>query len=300
MNNLLRSTLACIFALIAFGARAATWDCEIKPKASDNFTKAEFRLWLDDGAPAPRALLVVLPGYQGDGRGNATNASWQSFARKHKLGILGVKFQCQENGPSYHSVEGGSGDALFAALRKLATDSKQPAVADARLLVWGHSAGGQVAYGLGCFKPDRIIAFAAIKGGYYNSKFNPRVRQIPAMFFIGEKDEDFRRENITKVFEDNRGSGALWCITIEPKAGHEVGKVNNVILPFFESCLALRLPASAGGSLNSLDAAKGWTGLRDNFELKPPRTDSGVSRTKTIWLPDETTAKAWQTLSRGL
>jgi poly(3-hydroxybutyrate) depolymerase len=299
MSLPIRNIAFFVFALTAFSVRAATWDCEIKPKASDNFIKAEFRLWLDDGAPAPRALLVVLPGWQGDGRGYVTNASWQTFARKHKLGILSLKFQSEENGPAYHTVEGGSGDALFAALRKLATDSKQPAVADARLLIWGHSAGGQVAYGLGCFKPERVIGFAAIKGGYYHSKFNPRVRQIPAMFFIGERDQDFRRENITKLFEDNRGSGALWCVTTEPRAGHEVGKVNDVILPFFEACIKLRLPASASASLTSLDSAKGWTGLRDTFELKAPGASAGVARVKTVWLPDEATAKAWQSLARG-
>jgi len=119
------------------------------------------------------------------------------------------------------------------------------------------------------------------------------------MFFIGERDEEFRRENITRVFEENRTAGALWCVTVEPKAGHEVGRVNNVILPFFEACLATRLPSSATVSLNSIEASKGWTGLRDSLELKSPGAAPGVSRVKTVWLPDEPTAKAWQTLARG-
>ena len=279
----------CAFSLFgATAARAGIFDCEIKPSAKDNFTKAAFRLWLDDGNKPARAILLLAPGWNGDGRGMANDHDWQDFARAHQLAIVALQFQSLEKSTPYHVVEAGSGQALLKALTTLATDSKHPELANAPLLMWGHSAGGQFDYGFACFRPGRVIAFAAIKGGYYDSKFNALVRQVPAVFIIGEKDERYRIDNITKLFTENRRADALWCVATEPGHGHDIGKSNDLIRPFLAGVLAKRL---AGSTLSAAPVDTGWFG---DLATNTVNVSAGSPRERSVWLPDEATAKAWK------
>lgn len=284
--------IECLFyAFLILGAAAAkagTFDCEIKPSGKDNFTKAAFRLWLDDGNKPARAILLLAPGWNGDGRSMVNDRDWQDFAREHQLAIVALQFQSAEKTTPYHVVEAGSGQALLKALTTLAYDSKHPELANAPLLMWGHSAGGQFNYGFACFRPGRVIAFAAIKGGYYDSKFNPLVRQVPAVFIIGEKDERYRIDNITKLFTENRRAGALWCVATEPGHGHDIGRSNELIRPFLAGVLAKRL---TGSTLSAAPADTGWFG---DLTTKTIKKTAGSPRERSVWLPDETTAKAWK------
>ncbi len=280
---------ACAFSILGPAmAKAETFDCEIKPSGKDNFSKAAFRLWLDDAKKPARAILLLAPGWNGDGRGLAGDNGWQDFAREHQLAIVAIQFQSSEKTTPYHVVEAGSGQALLKAINTLASDSKHPELANAPLLMWGHSAGGQFNYGFACFRPGRVIAFAAIKGGYYESKFNPLVRQVPAVFIIGEKDERYRIDNITKLFTENRRAGALWCVATEPGHGHDVGKSNDLIRPFLAGVLAKRL---AGSTLSAAPAETGWFGDLGTKTVKPA---AGSPRERSAWLPDETSAQAWK------
>ena len=282
----LRLCLLCVLGAIA--SRAGTFDCEIKPSAKDNFTKAAFRLWLDDTDKPARAILILAPGWNGDGRGMAGDHAWQDFARERQLAIVALQFQSSDKTTPYHVVEAGSGQALLKALTQLATESKHPELANAPLLMWGHSAGGQFNYGFACFRPNRVIAFAAIKGGYYNSKFNPLVRQVPAIFIIGEKDEGYRIDNITKLFTENRRAGALWCVATEPGHGHDVGKSNDLIRPFLSAVLAERL---AGSSFAAAPADTGWFG---DIATRTIKSSAGSPREHSVWFPDKATAQAWK------
>ena len=62
------------------------FDATIAPGA--NYDKAEFRLWVPPGVPRVRAVLVLVPGSNGDGRPMAEDAFWQSFATRHRLAIV--------------------------------------------------------------------------------------------------------------------------------------------------------------------------------------------------------------------
>lgn len=39
----------------------------IPPKEEDNFIHASFRMWIPDGVEKPEAILVLLPGFNGNG-----------------------------------------------------------------------------------------------------------------------------------------------------------------------------------------------------------------------------------------
>ena len=111
--------------------RAATWEAAVSPRAGDNFSAAEFRLWTDDAARPDkplRALLVLAPGWNGDGRGLLRDAAWQSLARDLGAGLVGVHLSSDEKAAKapYHIVGQGSGAAWKRALLLLARDSRRP------------------------------------------------------------------------------------------------------------------------------------------------------------------------------
>ncbi|EIQ01862.1 dienelactone hydrolase-like enzyme [Opitutaceae bacterium TAV1] len=291
---------------------AGSWTTTIKPKRDDNFNTASFRLWIDDAQGSGsiikpvRGLLVVAPGWNGDGARLADDGHWQALARELSFGIVAVTFKSDDDTsrkPPYHAAHLGSGAAFLRALRTLASDSRHPEVADAPWLAWGHSAGGQLAYGLACVRPDRTLAFAAIKGGYYETEFDKRARAVPGLWVVGERDEPFRAQAITDLFEEHRKNGALWCVAWEKNSGHEEGRSRESVLPFFREAVALRLPAT-GRTVQPLTVSKtaGWLGIRASYAItpaaKPPVPVPATVR--TVWLPGEASARAWVKLGGGV
>jgi hypothetical protein len=67
-----------------------TMDETVPPGA--NYDKAEFRLWYSDDAKTFRAILVLVPGANADGRSDVGDPSWQAFASRNDVAIVGCRF----------------------------------------------------------------------------------------------------------------------------------------------------------------------------------------------------------------
>jgi hypothetical protein len=226
------------FALTCTGGVAATFDHEIEPTKQDNFDKAAFRLWIDDGDEPVEGIVSVALGINGDSRPEVESAVWQDFARKHRLAVVGVFLRSPENALiQYGRAERGSGAAYVTALNALAEKSKHPEIATVPLLMWGHSAGGMFNFGFACYAPERVWAFAAIKSGIFESPISDEARAVPGLFIVGERDREFRILAANKVVFENRKRGARWCLAVEANVGHAISKANELILPFFEAVL---------------------------------------------------------------
>jgi dienelactone hydrolase len=266
--------------------------------SGSNFDKAEFRLWLPPDAGAVRALVVLVPGSNGDGRPQVDDPVWQAFAAAHRLALLGCRFtdKPHEQGfiEHYVNVSQGSGQALLDAIERLAATSKHPELARAPFLMWGMSAGGQFNYEFTAWKPDRVAAFIVNKGGIYYSALVPAAaRQVPGLLFTGARDLEFRTNTIVGLFAVNRRGGALWALTDEPAAGHIVGRSRDLALLFYEDVLPLRLPATDGGGLQPIVETSGYLGdLKARTFQRVP--DAGAPNHPTAWLPTERVARAWQ------
>src|SRR5215468_730402 len=59
--------------------------------SGNNYDKAEFRLWYPTDAGTLQAILLLVPGSNGDGRSSVEDAGWQAFATKHHLALVGVR-----------------------------------------------------------------------------------------------------------------------------------------------------------------------------------------------------------------
>src|SRR5947207_3027634 len=133
-------------AALAQSAAGAAFDFAVPPGA--NFDKAEFRLWYP-ASPAPvQAVLVLVPGSNGDGRSMADDPFWQDFAARHHLAIVACRFTDKPHDQAfiehYVNVSQGSGQALVDALAGFAERAHHTELASAPLLLWGMSAGGDV------------------------------------------------------------------------------------------------------------------------------------------------------------
>jgi poly(3-hydroxybutyrate) depolymerase len=154
---------------MAQSTAATVLDETVAPGA--NYDKAEFRLWLPPGVPAVRAIAVLVPGSNGDGRGQVDDPVWQEFAVRHKLALVGVRLTDKPHDQGfieeYVNVSQGSGRAFLDAMASFASRSKHPELATAPFLLWGMSAGGEFNYEFVCWKPERVVAFVVNKGNIY-------------------------------------------------------------------------------------------------------------------------------------
>lgn len=266
-----------------------------------NYDKAEFRLWLPADAGPVRAIVVMVPGSNGDGRPEVNDATWQAFATRLHLALVGCSFKDKPHAQGfieeYVDVARGTGQALLDTLGVFAGRAKHPELATAPFLLWGMSAGGQFNYEFTAWTPERVAAFVVNKGGiYYTALTAKAARDVPGMLFIGGKDLESRIAIITGLFAVNRRGGALWALAEEPTAAHIVGRSKDLSLIFFEEILPLRLgDPVAGGALKPLAEKSGFIG---DIKAKTfrPASAAGPSNTSTAWLPTERVARAWRAM----
>lgn len=268
------------------------WDFDAE---STDVEVTQFRVWLPTGLTKVRGMVVLVPGSNGDGRGQINDGSWRALAEELGFGLIGCFFK--SDGASYCYAQNGSGEALLDALEEFAKTQGHPEVAEVPLLLWGHSAGGQFNYNFACWKPERTLAFVVNKGGYYyDTSARPSVRKIPGMLFLGTKDTPERVANITALFEEYRSRGALWALCREAGEGHGIGDSQKVAQEFFRAVAAARLPENSLASVEDLEEADGWLGDLETLEIAEEGEFAGAAR-KAAWLPSEAVAKAWKQAS---
>jgi dienelactone hydrolase len=263
-----------------------------------NFDQAQFKLWIPNDAASVQAIAVLVPGSNGDGRGQVDDPVWQVFAVKHKLALVGVRLTDKPHDQGfieeYVNVSQGSGQAFLDAMTAFATRARHPELETAPFLLWGMSAGGEFNYEFVCWKPERVVAFVVNKGNIYYTALAPAsARQVPGILFTGGKDLEFRTSTITGLFAMNRRGGALWALAEEPSAGHVVGRSRDVALVLFEDALALRV--GAGSALKPIAEKSGFLG---DLKAKTFQAlgEEKVPNYPTAWLPTARVAERWQWL----
>jgi poly(3-hydroxybutyrate) depolymerase len=285
-------------AALAQSAAGATLDHTIPPGA--NYDTAEFRLWYPPSTAAVQAILVLVPGSNGDGRPMADEPFWQEFATRHRLAIIACRFTDKPHEQSfiehYVNVSQGSGQALLDALAAFADRAHHPELSSAPLLLWGMSAGGEFNYEFVAWKPERVAAFVVNKGGiYYSALLSRAARDVPGLLFVGEKDLDSRINTIAGLFAVNRRGGALWAFTEEPGVAHVVARSRDLAAALFADVLTLRV---TGSSLKPVDPKSGYVADLKARTFRPA-ADAPPQTEGTAWLPTLTVAKAWQAVVTG-
>lgn len=216
------------------GGQAGILEYQEEPRANDNFLEARFRYAVPHGIKRPKALLVLLQGTDSDARPLAEDAFWLRAAGELEAGLVACFFRGE--GKAYEDPSQGSGEVLLRAIAHFGEESgtrleKLP------LLMWGHSAGGQFACHFACWKPERTAAFVLIKAGPYACEPDARVAGVAGLFVAGERDTPGRIRSIVQGYEKGRALEAPWAFLLEKQSGHELGKTNEVALPFLQEAL---------------------------------------------------------------
>ena len=188
-------------------------------------------------------------------------------------------------------------DTLLQALSNFGTQSQHPELANIPIFFVGHSQGGCTAYGFSRVHGARVAGFLTMKGGCHSPAPAAAAAGVPGHFLIGKVDEQYRRQNITAVFEAGRAAGAPWAVSIDP---YQHGAILDFDLMFdwIDAVLAARLPMAPGAPLNVVTVTDGWLGDRTTGAIAT-YTCFGSSRSSASWLPSRETALDWQRMAGG-
>lgn len=273
-----------------------------------------YRLWVPDDVKTLRGIIVHQHGCGGGackaGATAADDLHWQALA---------AKWDCALLGPSYHQEDGqncrlwcdprnGSRTAFLKGLDDLAAKSGHPEVARVPWCLWGHSGGGFWASLMQASDPERIIAIwcrsgtallAWEKGEITKPELTAAAYGIPVMCNPGVKENADSRFNgawtgALTMFQRYRAKGAPIGFAPDPRTAHECGDSRYLAIPFFDACLALRLPDRGGADskLKPIETSAGWLAKPLGETAVPAARFEGKPE-EAVWLPNEQVARAW-------
>jgi len=274
-----------------------------------------YTLWLPDGVARIRGIIVHQHGCgSGACKGGATAAydlHWQALARKWECALLGPSYhqEDKQNCRLWCDPRNGSYKTFLTALNELAVKSKHAEIADVPWCLWGHSGGGFWASLMQTMAPERIVAiwfrsgtaFAAWeKGDIARPEIPDAAYRIPMMCNPGAKENGDKRFNgawtgSLDMFKAYRAKDAPIGFAPDPRTSHECGDSRYLAIPFFDACLALRLPDrdSKDQRLKNIDMKNAWLAALLSDRAEPASSFTG-KRDEAVWLPNEPVAKAWQ------
>jgi len=314
-------------------AQVYDWAADALPGVKIN--TVAYKGWIPAGQQPLKGTLVLIPGRWGDGRHMAADKRWQALATDVGFAVIGCQFTNGEPFDYQNDPKAEVAKSINDAVDHLAKESGHPELSKAPLAFWGTSAGSNVSARYCCHFPKRVIAFASSKGTFGPSWENPPGRNdIPMFFALGAKDKPDWLSSSQGYITGGIKAHAPWALAFQNSEGHEVGKSLDVAIPFLKGAITMRFnpPAVSAGSsgaamgggapsifksqlpsfsqpagsaapaaavqLHRIDPHAGWLGNPDNYEVASYATFKG-DKNKAMWLPDETTALAWQKYLQG-
>ena len=271
-----------------------------------------YRLWLPEHVRTLRGVIVHQHGCgAGACQGGATAAQdlhWQALARRWDCALLGPAYQQGEkdNCRLWCDPRNGSDKAFLRGLADLAVQTKHPELATVPWCLWGHSGGGFWASLMQTLYPERIVAIWLRSGTAFSAWERGEIARpplpgaalaIPLMCNPGLKENGDKRFNgawtgTLAMFKAYREQGAPIGFAPDPHTGHETGDSRYLAIPFFDACLAQRLPARAGQPLRPVDPQQAWLAPLLGDEVQPAAQFAGDVK-ESVWLPNARMAKAW-------
>lgn len=301
------------FGTLSASAAGTYWKVEYPPsnRPGELQLGVTYTLWLPEEVTTVRGIIVHQHGCgAGACQGGETAAydlHWQALARKWDCALLGPSYHQddKQNCRLWCDPRNGSAKTFLRALDDLAKQSKHPAVATAPWCLWGHSGGGFWASLMQTMYPERIIAIWFRSGTAFSTWGKGEVPKpdlpeaiygIPIVLNPGVKEKDDKRfrgawTGALEMFRAYRAKGAPAAFAPDPRTGHECGDSRYLAIPFFDACLALRLP-EAGNKLKPVDPKVGWRAELLSDSAVPAGEFKGKEG-EASWLPNERVARAW-------
>ncbi len=276
-----------------------------------------YTVWIPPGVATLRGVVVHQHGCgEGSCKSGLTGAfdlHWQALARKHDCALLAASYEQPQTADCqlWCDPRNGSGAAFQKSLSDLGEASGHPELAHVPWALWGHSGGGVWAGTMALLHPDRVAA-AWLRSGVplvVPRPDRPSAKTVaipdeplavPMLCNLGTKEGVTVKEGrfagvwpgVERFFSAVRGRGGLIGVAVDPLTSHECGNQRYLAIPWFDACLAARLPENHGEPLKPMPAAKAWLApLLGTIAL--PEADFPGDKSQAVWLPNEAVAKAW-------
>ncbi|MEZ6140617.1 MAG: hypothetical protein R3B84_08605 [Zavarzinella sp.] len=274
-----------------------------------------YRLWVPDTKEPLRAVIVHQHGCgvgacQG-GRTAADDLHWQALARKWNCALLGPSYGQGEkqNCRLWCDPRNGSAKTFLKCLDDFSQQSKRPELTTIPWCLWGHSGGGFWASIMQTLYPTRIVAIwcrsgtalpAWTKGEIPEVKLTKEVFEVPVALNPGFKERGHKQFNgawtgAVAMMNAYRAENAPICFCPDPVTAHECGGSRFLAIPFFDTCLGLRLSKKAGDP--SLAAIPKEGRLVEKVKIKEFSStfqEVDDELTHPIWFPSKDFRKLWQ------
>jgi pimeloyl-ACP methyl ester carboxylesterase len=289
------------------------YQVEYEPSSREGELKlgVTYTLWVPPGTKTLRGVIVHQHGCGEPackaGATAAYDLHWQALARKWDCALLG---------PYYHQAETndcawwcdprqGSEKTFLRALTQLAAQTGHRELEKIPWVLWGHSGGANWAGVMFLRHPERTVAVWLRSGSprLISSQDKtgapefPRASLgVPVMCNLGVKEKEgrFARvwESTLAFFRDFRAQGALAGLAPDPRTSHECGDSRYLAVPWFDACLAQRLPKSPGARLRPMPIQDAWLAPLLGDTAQPARTFTNDLK-HSVWLPNKKLAQAW-------
>ncbi len=178
-----------------------------------------------------RAVLVLCPGRNGNGRQYLEDARWVGFAERNRLGLVGLSFASEQTTrdiDSYYHAANGSGGLLVDGLKKIYGS-------DLPVLLYGTSGGAHFTARFTEWRPERVAAWCAYSAAWWDSPA-PHPHLPPGIVACGKADE--RLMASLHYFWDGRELGKPWLWIGISGAGHvAVPELDAFVADYFEQIL---------------------------------------------------------------
>jgi hypothetical protein len=272
-----------------------------------------YTMWIPDDVARFRCVIVHQHGAGRNASMHGATAAydlhWQALAKKWDCALLG---------PSYHVLTDatdaspggselwfdprrGSDKTFLKALGELSTQAKHPELATVPWALWGHSGGGIWSDVMTTLYPDRVAVAFLRSGSFRNRPDFPQPETpaaayaVPIMGNAGVKEQDRGAWiNTLARARDYRSHAGPAGFAPDPRTGHECGDSRYLAIPFFDACLAMRLPprGSDNQNLKPVNMSKAWLAPFLGQTAVPASSWKGNSL-EAVWLPDGHIAKIW-------
>jgi DNA-binding beta-propeller fold protein YncE/pimeloyl-ACP methyl ester carboxylesterase len=279
-----------------------------------------YTVWIPDGVKTLRGIIVHQHGAgttaSKEGSTAAYDLHWQALARKWDCALLGPSYHVTNEKTDYTPGGSklwfdplkGSEKAFLKALTDLAAKSGHPELDQVPWALWGHSGGAIWADIMATRHPERVAALYLRSGCatmMYQSPPCAAPHEVPeAVFGIPTMANSGIKEKPTwqwgawntpvMTVKEYRARGGLIAFAPDPRTDHECGDCRYLAIPFFDACLAARLPDkwAKDRKLKAMDTCQAWLAPLFGDVATPAAEYKGDPR-EAVWLPNAAVAKAW-------